>query len=123
MLSCLELAEASCPTAWKVFISEGHCCFNELLRTVFWYRDAVDREKSGQIEDLTRKLQHAHLTAEQYRGQAEAANKRLTQAEEAKKAREAELANLRLEVQTQVDKRCFHASNSSDLYPAISVGC
>ena len=71
-----------------------------------WHRDAVDREKSGQIEELSRKLQHVQGTSEQYRSQAESASKRLTQAEEAKKARETDLASLRLEVQAQSDSRC-----------------
>ena len=65
----------------------------------------MDRERNGHIEELSRKLSHAHATSEQYRSQAEATNKRLTQAEEAKRAVETELSNLKLEVQAHSDSR------------------
>lgn len=68
-------------------------------------RDARDRERSAQIDELSTKLGHAHATTEQYRSQAQAASKRLTQTEEAKFATETELANLKLEVLAQSDNR------------------
>lgn len=68
-------------------------------------RDALDREKGTQIEELSRKLGQAHLTSEQYRNQAESTSKQLDQAEQAKFDIETELAKLKLEVLAQSDSR------------------
>ena len=85
-------------------------------------REAVDKEKSSRLEDLLHKLSQEHSAVEMLQGQQLALEQKLKAAEDANKAKEAEIYNLQRAVAQLHVKQDTRYRCTSQLHPFSTIG-